>query len=77
MSVDSARSVPREMDLAGLVADDVPRVRSAALRALTRVGEAEHAEAVRAALDDHDRPVAAAADSALRAMSARLDRDLG
>jgi hypothetical protein len=64
-------------ELAVLVTDDVPRVRSAALRALAMVGEAEHAEAVRAALDDHDHRVAACADTALRAMSVRLDRDLG
>ncbi|SDS95235.1 HEAT repeat domain-containing protein [Microlunatus soli] len=63
-------------DLARLVADDVPRVRSAAVRALADVGEAEHAAALRQALDDQDRSVADAADRARITMAQRLDRDL-
>ena len=59
-----------------LVSDGVPRVRLAAVRALARVGEAEHAEPVRAAAHDPDRSVAVAAERALAQMSRRLDRDL-
>ncbi len=62
--------------LTSLVSDDVPRVRLAAVRALARVGEVEHAEHVRAAAHDPDRSVAAAAERALEEMSRRLDRDL-
>ncbi len=57
-------------------ADEVPRVRVAAVRALARVGEAEDADAVRDRLDDPEPAVAAAAEKALREMSRRLDRDL-
>jgi HEAT repeat protein len=62
--------------LAALITDQTPRVRVAALRALAGVGEAEHADAVRAALDDHERTVSSAATDALDQMSDRLDRDL-
>lgn len=44
--------------------DEVPRVRAAAVRALARVGEAEHADAVRSD------------ETALRELSRRLDRSL-
>ncbi len=57
-------------------ADEVPRVRAAAVRALARVGEAEDADAVRDCLDDPERDVSAAAERALREMSRRLDRSL-
>ncbi|MBO0812999.1 MAG: HEAT repeat domain-containing protein [Microlunatus sp.] len=63
--------------LAVLVTDQTPRVRVAAIKALAQVGEAEHADAVRAALDDPDPAVVGAAEIALPAMSERLDRDLG
>lgn len=53
------------------------RVRAAALRALAKVGEAEHAVAIRGALDDHERRVAAAADTTLCALSVRLDQTSG
>jgi hypothetical protein len=56
--------------------DDVPRVRAAALRALARVGESEDVDAVRDCLDDPDPAVVAAAQTALRELSPRLDRDL-
>ena len=59
-----------------LLSDGTPRVRIAAVRALARVGEAEHAEPVRAAADDPDRSVAAAAERTLIELSQRLDRDL-
>ncbi len=62
--------------LHGCCTDDVPRVRSAAVRALARVGEAEDADAVRDCLDDPETAVAAAAERALREMSRRLDRPL-
>ncbi len=57
-------------------ADEVSRVRAAAVRALALVGEAEDAEAVRDCMDDPEPAVRAAAEKALRDMSRRLDRDL-
>ncbi len=63
-------------ELARLCADDVPRVRAAAVRALAVVGEAEHADAVRDCLDDPETAVAAAAQRALRELGRRLDRPL-
>jgi HEAT repeat protein len=57
-------------------ADEVSRVRAAAVRALAVVGEAEHADAVRDCLDDPEPAVRTAAAGALREMSRRLDRDL-
>jgi HEAT repeat protein len=62
--------------LARLCADDVPRVRAAAVRALAVVGEAEHVGPVRDCLDDPEPSVAAAAERALRDLSDRLDRPL-
>jgi HEAT repeat protein len=59
---------------AELTGDEVERVRKAAVRALARIGEAEHAEAVRDLLDD---PFAGRdAEITLREMSRRLDRPL-
>lgn len=55
--------------------DEIPRVRTAALRALGRVGESEHVELVQAALDDHERAVVAAAETALDDLARRLDHD--
>jgi HEAT repeat protein len=57
-------------------ADEVARVRVAAVRGLARVGEAEDADAVRDCLDDPEPAVVAAAGTALREMSRRLDRDV-
>lgn len=62
--------------LGGLCADEVARVRAAAARGLGVVGEAEHAAAVRALLDDEDEAVRDRAEQALTRMSRRLDRDL-
>ena len=62
--------------LSPLCADDVPRVRAAAVRALAVVGEAEHADALRDCLDDPETAVAAAAERALRELGRRLDRPL-
>lgn len=56
--------------------DEVPRVRVAALRALARVGEIEHAPAVLDGLRDEDATVVRAAERALEAMESRLDRPL-
>ena len=63
-------------ELAPLCADEVPRVRAAAVRALAVVGEAEHAGAVRDCLDDPEPSVRTAASGALRALARRLDRPL-
>ena len=63
-------------ELAPRCADDVPRVRAAAVRALAVVGEAEHADAVRDCLDDPEPSVRTVAAGALRALARRLDRPL-
>lgn len=62
--------------LAALATDEVARVQAAAARGLGVVGEAEHADAVRALLDDEDEAVRDRAEQALTSMSRRLDRDL-
>jgi hypothetical protein len=62
--------------LARLTRDDVRRVRLAAVRALAVVGEAEHADALRACHADPEPEVREAAEQALRALSRRLDREL-
>jgi hypothetical protein len=54
--------------------DSVPRVRIAALRALAAVGEAEHAAAVAAALQDDDSVVADRAAQVRAALERRLER---
>jgi HEAT repeat protein len=59
-----------------LCADEVPRVRAAAVRALAVVGEAEDADVLRDCLDDPERSVVAAAERALRDLSRRLDRSV-
>jgi hypothetical protein len=63
-------------ELCARCADEVPRVRAAAVRALAVVGEAEDAGAVRDCVDDSEPSVAASAERALQAMTKRLDRDL-
>ena len=60
----------------GLVGDEVSRVRAAAVRVLGVVGEGEHADGIRAALDDADGVVRDAADQALTRLETRLDRPL-
>jgi len=62
--------------LNGLVSDEVPRVRAAALGALGAVGEAEHAAAARTALDDPEPSVRRAAETTLAELRLRLDREL-
>jgi hypothetical protein len=62
--------------LVPLLADEVPRVRAAAARGLGVVGEGEHAEAVREVTDDPEEAVRTAAETSLRRMRKRLDRDL-
>ncbi|GAA4206816.1 HEAT repeat domain-containing protein [Actinocatenispora rupis] len=62
--------------LVPLLTDPVPRVRSAAARALGTVGEAEHAPALRAAAGDDDPDVRRRVAAALTALSRRLDRPL-
>jgi HEAT repeat protein len=59
---------------ADLTGDEVERVRKAAVRALARIGEAEHAEAIGDLLDD--RFVQRDAEFALDEMRRRLDRPL-
>jgi HEAT repeat protein len=71
------REVGEAADAAApLVADDVPRVRAAAVRALGVVGEAEHADVVHGAEDDPDPAVRRAARTALGELRRRLDREL-
>lgn len=60
--------------LSGLVSDEVPRVRRAAVRALARVGEAEHAPAIHELMADEPD----LCQKALHELALRLDRyDLG
>ena len=61
---------------ASLTGDDVPRVRVAAIRALALIGEGEHAEPVRDALEDPEPIVRDAALSAIETMTRRLERPL-
>lgn len=63
--------------IANLTADDVPRVRSAALRALAVIGGAEHAETIAARLRDPDKDVRRAAQQSRDALSARLESAAG
>ncbi len=56
--------------------DDVTRVRVAAVRGLATVGESEDAKPIRDRLDDEDPTVVAAAETALRDLSRRLDHDV-
>lgn len=58
-----------------LARHDLSRVRSAALRALARVGDTEHVDAVRQALADPEEAVRRTAARALDTMAARLDID--
>jgi hypothetical protein len=62
--------------LAELLGDPVPRVRIAAARAVAVVGEAEHSPGLQQLAEDDDPECWAAADTALRRLSERLDRDL-
>ena len=59
-----------------LLADELPRVRAAAVRAVGAAGESEHVEAVRALQDDPDNAVRAAVERALERLERRLDREL-
>ncbi len=68
------RELPGGHLLPALLDDPLARVRVAGLRALAVVGEAEHADAVVAALDDEDRDVTGAAAEALARLELRLDR---
>jgi len=62
--------------LSTLVDDSTVRVRLAAIRALTVVGEVEHAAMVATAKDDPESTVRVAVGAALRRMAERLDRPL-
>jgi HEAT repeat protein len=71
------REVGEGADGARALTDDpVPRVRTAALRAIARVGEQEHLEAVLDLLDDPEPTVRRAAEAASRALERRLDIDI-
>lgn len=62
-----------ETELTALVADPVPRVRAAALLALGRVGESEHAQVVARSRRDGSPLVRRAAEKALGELAGRLD----
>ncbi|AJT42743.1 hypothetical protein UM93_00405 [Psychromicrobium lacuslunae] len=62
-------------ELAPLLEDPTPRVRAAAARALGQLGEAEHAAAVQELLKDAEPLVREAAQAALKALAARLERN--
>jgi len=69
-----AHEIGRAADaLAGLLADETPRVRVAALRGLAVVGEHEHLDDVVDALDDPEPTVAAQAERTEAALRRRLD----
>ncbi len=59
-----------------LVTDETPRVRAAAVRVLGAVGETEHAEGIRSALDGDDEAVRDVAGRAWTRLETRLDRPL-
>jgi HEAT repeat protein len=59
--------------VAAAIGDPVPRVRVAALRAIAIVGEHEHLDAVRDALDDSEPSVIVRAEQALDRLARRLD----
>lgn len=60
-----------------LVTDETtPRVRAAAVRVLGAVGEAEHSDGIRSALEDENEAVREAAERALTHLETRLDRTL-
>jgi len=56
---------------------ELPRVRATTARAVGAAGEAEHAEALQALLDDPDLTVRVAAEKALARLEKRLDRIFG
>jgi HEAT repeats len=69
-----AHEIGRAADaLAGLLGDETPRVRVAALRGLAVVGEHEHVDEVTDLLDDPEPTVAAQAERTLAALRRRLD----
>ncbi|MCZ2402896.1 HEAT repeat domain-containing protein [Paenarthrobacter sp. Z7-10] len=65
------RGLPFSDALAALLADEVPRVRSAAARALAQLGLAEHAEAISVLLRDGDVDVRRQAGAALKKLAVR------
>lgn len=58
---------------AALAGHELPRVRVVALRTLGVVGDVEHADVVRAALEDPEEQVRVAAERSLRRLESRLD----
>jgi HEAT repeat protein len=62
--------------LVPLLDHEIPRVRTAGVRALGAAGEYEHLEAVRELRDDPDRTVRAAVERALDRLAIRLDREV-
>jgi HEAT repeat protein len=65
-----------ETELTALVGDPVPRVRAAALLALGRVGESEHAPALAHSRRDPSPLVRRAAEKALKELARRVDLGL-
>ncbi len=63
--VSASRSIGDPETLMPLLADDVPRVRSAAAKALAAVGTAEHVELLKPLLKDPDKDVRRAAQRSL------------
>jgi HEAT repeat protein len=66
-----------ETELTALVGDPVPRVRAAALLALGRVGESEHAGVVGRSRHDASALVRRAGAKALEELAGRLDLRFG
>ena len=75
LKVVAAHDVAGAGDGAAALADhDLPRVRTAAMRALAVAGDTEHVEVVQRHLDDPDPAVRRAAGRSLERIKQRLDR---
>ena len=73
LKVCALRDLPAGDDAVRLAGHELPRVRTAAARALGAGGDVEHVAAVEELLDDDSEEVRAAAHRALERMRARLD----
>lgn len=73
--VSAARELPAASELTELLADQVPRVRVAAARALATVGSAEDIDRIRALLKDPEVDVRRGAQQGIDALRARLPKN--
>lgn len=73
--VVAARDLPAASELAGLISDDVSRVRVAAARALGSVGSAEDVDRIRVLLKDPEVEVRRGAQQGIDTLRTRLSHD--